>query len=566
MPSTTIERLLDQLEELKRQPQARAKLRKLLKRLARRRFTDAASLIRFHESLLFLRAYPPDSDTLREVEEILAPFAGRVEKLRAIEADLSEFTDPQVSGISGTGFSAIFGYDITKHLAHRHPSQVQFDWDGYDNQSRFAEICQRFMPLLEEDAYVESYYPHLEWLRAAAGPKQSEFVWLVNRFEQLSLSDKDKAALFDSLKLWTHWEFGDAASSRTHMRRKVREVFYHDGPLLKRSDVSLDDEMKSPPLALRKLSTVEAQSFLSMGRDAMAARYRELHGFTFGDPRTLLCAEAGRGVEIFVWGVPPGRRLPMLAYHAVMILKNGVPISYAEGLSLFERVEIGINLFYTFRDGESAWIYARLMRLFRQLLGVEVFSVDPYQLGHLNDEGIESGAFWFYRKLGFRPIQPELLKLVRHEEDKMRARAGYRTSAQTLRRLSSGHVIYETPQTAQGHWDRFHVRNIGLAVQRRMGRCFDGDPQKFRLSSETAIARTLDAKTEKWNEAERRVFSDFSLTLSLIPDLARWTIDEKSAMLRIMKAKASADEKLYLRLLRNHARLRREIIKLGSSV
>jgi hypothetical protein len=44
----------------------------------------------------------------------------------------------------------------------------------------------------------------------------------------------------------------------------------------------------------------------------------------------------------------------------------------------------------------------------RQLLGVEVFSLDPYQIGHENEEGIESGAFWFYRKLGFRPVRPEL--------------------------------------------------------------------------------------------------------------------------------------------------------------
>jgi len=33
------------------------------------------------------------------------------------------------------------------------------------------------------------------------------------------------------------------------------------------------------------------------------------------------------------------------------------------------------------------------LRLLRQFLGVTVFSIDPYQVGHENEEGIESGAF-----------------------------------------------------------------------------------------------------------------------------------------------------------------------------
>ena len=89
-----------------------------------------------------------------------------------------------------------------------------------------------------------------------------------------------------------------------------------------------------------------------------------------------------------------------------MFFKNGVPIGYIECLTLFEHMEVGFNLYYTFREGETAWIYARLLRLFRQLLAVSCFAVDPYQVGHHNDEAIESGAFWFYRKLGFRPANP----------------------------------------------------------------------------------------------------------------------------------------------------------------
>src|SRR5207253_7797892 len=174
-----------------------------------------------------------------------------------------------------------------------------------------------------------------------------------------------------------------------------------------------------------------------------AVRYRELHGFTYGDPRRVLKAELGRGTQVFVTGVPPENRLPLRAYHAALIFKNGVPVAYFEGLSICERMESGFNLYYTFRDGETAWLYARILRLMRQLLGVTVFSIEPYQIGHENEEGIDSGAFWFYRKFGFRPVRPELMKLTLWEEQKIAAKRDYRTSARTLRKLAAGHLLFE---------------------------------------------------------------------------------------------------------------------------
>ena len=54
--------------------------------------------------------------------------------------------------------------------------------------------------------------------------------------------------------------------------------------------------------------------------------------------------------------------LPLRTYSAAMFFKNGVPSGYVEVLSLFEQAEVGFNLYYTFREGESAWLYARVMR------------------------------------------------------------------------------------------------------------------------------------------------------------------------------------------------------------
>jgi hypothetical protein len=569
VPTPTLEQLLERLDELKRPSGSagvHARLRSVLAQVARRKFRDAASLIRFHEILLFMRAYPQTRALLAETEKILSTFKQRVDGLREGGAvDLSEFEKPEVSGIAGTFFSAIFGYDIVRRLVARHPSRVRLDWEGYTEEGQMAAVLPRILPLLEENAYVETYFPFREYMRMARGTERNELLWLVRRFEQLPLPNNERAALFDSLRLWVRWSFGDSGSARTHMKRRVRKIFYQDAPLLTRRDVSLARELEEDgPLPVEKLSRDEGQKLLDSGRETMAARFRELHGFTHGDAHRVLRADVGRGVEVFIWGVPFERRLPLLAYHSMLVLKNGVPCGYAEALTLFERVEAGLNLFYTFREGESAWIYARLLRLFRQVLGASVFSIDPYQLGFKNEEGIASGAFWFYRKLGFRPVQARLLKLVEREERKMAARPGHRTVEKTLRELSSGHVLFEAPGTTRGGWDSFHVRNLGLAVARRMAERPGLNAERLRHTSSAHAAHALGIDTHAFDEETRHAFENLSLLLALVPDLARWTENEKHAVLNIVRAKAGADELRYLWLLQKHRRLRREIIRLGS--
>ena len=174
----------------------------------------------------------------------------------------------------------------------------------------------------------------------------------------------------------------------------------------------------------------------------------------------------GRGVELFLMGLPAEKRLPLRTCHAAMIYKNSVPIGYFEGLSLFERMESGFNLYYTFRDGETAWLYARTLNVMHRYSGVTAFSLDPYQIGHENEEGIESGAFWFYRKLGFRPVHKEMLQVALKEEQKLKTRKGYRTPAATLRKLAASPMIFEMNDKRRGDWDRFQVRKIGFKAQR----------------------------------------------------------------------------------------------------
>ncbi len=153
----------------------------------------------------------------------------------------------------------------------------------------------------------------------------------------------------------------------------------------------------------------------------------------------------------------------------------------------------------------------------------------------------------------------------------MKRRPGYRTSAATLRRIATCNLLYEVPsnpkskiQNLKSEWDRFHIRNIGLAVNRRMAREFGGDAERIRRASESSIARKLRVRLAGWSKAEQHAFADFALALDLIPDLARWSGAEKKAAIEVVRAKVGRDETRYLRLSQRHARLRASLIRLGS--
>ncbi|MGA9773544.1 MAG: hypothetical protein WBV94_31225 [Blastocatellia bacterium] len=560
MSSNSLNQLLDELDEAKRSfGNGGTRVENLLSSLAGHEFSDVESLIRFHEALLFICAYPQSRKALQSAEAALSSFADRVERSGE---DLTPLDYIEYSGIAGTVLHGTYSYGIARWLVDKHPADSEIDWERVEKKERLGLILPRIIPLLAEDSLVEANVPYLDWIHAAKKPQASDLSWIVESFERSALSEKEKSMLYDSLELWISWNMNHSHASRTLNRRKPRKIFYHTTPLIRRNEVTLAEEIDSP-ISIRKLSRTEGRAVLDMCRDTTCVRYRELYGIAYGDPSSIVGADVGRGVEIFLWGLAAERRLPLRAYHAGFTLKNGVPVNYIEGISIFERMELGFNTFYTYRDGETAWVYAQALRFLRQLVGVTCFSIDPYQIGFNNDEALESGAFWFYRKLGFRPTESGLAKLALAEEKKIAANREYRTPLRVLKTLSRGHVIYELPGARAGDWDGFRIRNLGLAVQRRAASEFNGNLKAMRAASIKEVGGALDLELESLNKPTRRAFDDLAPVLALIPDLARWTGEEKRRLREIIRAKMGRNETRYVRLLQRHEQLRDAIIRLS---
>jgi hypothetical protein len=595
--------LLTQLEAAKNRFDSghTARIAKLLAQLAKVPLNDPHHLVRFHECLLFLRAFPHAASQIPRVENLLNTFHQRIEKLRAANADMSLFDDFDTSGIAGTTMQDILSFDVAHWLVHRIPRNVEIAWNDYwdDYQSERARgsIWPRFIPLLEEDADVEANIPWSRWLDAARG-RQNPLPWLLNHFAQLPLPARQVAELYDSLRLPIRWKLENLKLSRTRNWTRPRRFYFQNAPLIQRSEVSIAHELSLPAPKLKKLSRAAGEHVMQHIREIMAVRYRELYGTTLGDPRSVVRADLGRGVVMHFWGLPPTRRLPVRAYVAGYTAKNGVPINYIEAIGLCEWIEIGFNTFYTYRQGETAWIYAQALRCLCALTAAKCISIYPYQIGQNNDEAIDSGAFWFYRKLGFRPGRPDLQTLCEREEKRIAANPQYRTPPRTLKCLAEAHMFYQVGRAnggngalengrlgkgttssravnatkftsalaaeGSGPWDTFSTRNLGLQINRRMARDFNSNSSQILQVSTAAVTAILKINPARWTPAQCQALENWSLLLAQIPGIARWSHQEKHQLIKIIRAKSAPNEMLYLRQTQRHPRLRRELLKLGS--
>jgi hypothetical protein len=416
-------RTLDQLAGMKGQfgrPAANRTVA-LLEKAKRARFRDDADLIRLHETVLFLRAYPQSSRVMRLADEILFSFA------RRLPADQDAFADPDISGIAGTVVSTNFSYEFARSLVTRHGGAVSIDWENFEHPERLAPALRRLIPESRDDWAVEAHPDWRGWFEKGRGNLQ----WLLNHVTP---------EIYDLMEIPIRWEPGDA--SRSHLRIARREIFYHKSPFLKREPNLIAKTLAAPPIPREILGTAWACKIADLIVDASAVRYRELYGFLHPDLARIEYSCLGRGVDVFFFALALKQQLPVRDYLCGMYFKNGVPIGYIEGLIRDANMEVGFNLYYTFREGETAWLYATLLKLLQECSGVRTFSVDPYQIGHENEEAIVSGAFWFYRKLGFVPEARGLWPLLSREERKIEQQPGYRTPPGTLRKLARSRLVY----------------------------------------------------------------------------------------------------------------------------
>ena len=399
-------RALSELERLRTEFGARDAGRKLelVRALSRSRLASARAVERLHECLCFLRAYADDAEVHAEVVRALAGF-GKRRDLRRVRAALSD------TGIAGTDLRFRFYQPTAVWLSERCPRALHIDWDEFDGVERLEPLMALLLPWAETQALDLDLRSVRRRIEALRGARESDARFLARRIDALPASADLKRHLYDEIDPPLVLRSGPGTPSRTHAAHPVKGLAFQRGPM--RSErPELKSAVDVPPLAIRDLSPREGLEYVHLAREAMAVRARDLDAFMYADARDARLVDCGEGLAFACLGVVPEERLLLEAVYAFLTLKNGVPIGYVLASAIHGSCEVAYNVFETFRGAEAAWIYARVLAMLRALFGADTFTVYPYQLGHENEEGLRSGAWWFYQKLGFRPRERATLALM----------------------------------------------------------------------------------------------------------------------------------------------------------
>ena len=529
----------------------------LLKRLAAANLPTAAAVLRLHEQLCFWRAYPDDKRLLKQVETMLAGFADRRD-LRRHRVALAD------SGVAGTDIHYEFFMQMAQWLAERWPGQLHIDWDELEDESKLERVLHLLALYSETPGLDEFGFPLREWIARMKGPDETDAAFVVNRIAALPLEPTMREYFYEHLGLALCLQAHPRGPSRTRAKVRGLPVFPQAEPLrLARPDIRT--ELARPPLGVHRVSERKGAEIIDLARESMATRSRDLDVFAYGDPRDVQLIDCGDGLQFAAIGALPERRLIFEAVYGFLILKNAVPVGYVLNSALFGSVEVAYNVFETFRGGEAGYMYGRLLAALRHLFGADTFTIYPYQLGgDGNSEGLVSGAWWFYQKLGFRARDKGVLRLMRRELKRMKSRPKHRSSIATLEALAEENVYFDLKQPRDDVIGMLPLGNVGLLITDYLAARFGADRVGGAEVCAREAARLLGVRSRaKWSAGEELAWQRWSPLVLILPGVSRWSTADKKAIVAVVRAKGGASEAEFVRLFDGHRRLRRAVVGLA---
>lgn len=526
----------------------------LLRQLRHSRLPTAAAVLELHEHLCFLRAYADDERVLKATQAMLLGFAQR----RDLQAFASKLID---TGIAGTAIQYPFFAPTAARLAEKFPHLLTVCWDEDE-----IEALTRVLPLLshwaETPALDEQSRTTHEWIDLQRG-QTTDATYVVKRMQALHRDPFVFENAYEALSLWLRLAPGKGTPSRTLAAAPVARVAYQKGPVHS-ARPDLKTVLHESPLAVRELDPKEGARYVEMARDAMVTRQRDLDAFAYGDCADVRLVEWEDGLSFAAIGVIPERRLLLEAVYGFLTLKNGIPMGYVLNSALFGSAEIAYNVFDTFRGGEAGHVYGRVLATVRALFGTDSFTIYPYQIGHENDEALQSGAWWFYQKLGFRSRDRSVLKRMEQELLRMKKNKQHRSSIATLKALAPENVYYHMDAQRDDVIGILPLAQVGKAVTRRIAADFGADRERAEAAYAERAQELLGLpKLAELSKGERLCFARWAPLVAVLPGVEGWSKADLQGLREVVLKKGGQRESDFVHAFDRHARLRAVIGELA---
>ena len=514
----------------------------------------ALELQQEHRELCFFRAFPDSSARRQATRTTAAGFGALVSRLS--EAQRHQLED---TGIAGTAIRYRFSFEVARWLAQNAAGEVSIDWDEVDDEERLDELLRQVL-LPAEDEYFDSGYACCkEWLDVVTvGFDGTDFDWLMVQLRDDNMR-RFWAQLYDAADLPLVWTLTGTSPCKLNNVFPVRTPVIRDNDLRGRPSQP-KREIQRPIKVLRRLKKHAGARLIDVAVAALAVRHRETYHFNHANPSEVYLADVGKGVSVAVFGLLADYRYPLECTMGFLILSNGVPIGYGGSSILFRQINTGINLFDEFRGSEASYLWVQVMRVYHALTGCTRFIANAYQFGGDNDEAIDSGAFWFYYKLGYRPVDSKVRALAASEAAANRNKPGRRSKPPTLRRLASCdmHLILPGARSSDLIDEDWFATSSFLAT-RQLGLVSANTRQEAAAEVSKQVVRDLNIRSfGSWSRAERQSFDALAPFVAAVAP-ASWGAGDKQIMRKLMRAKGSAHEAAYARLLRRSGKFLAEL-------
>ena len=279
---------------------------------------------------------------------------------------------------------------------------------------------------------------------------------------------------------------------------------------------------------------------------------REIDPISFTSAKLVSYYQLDRGISIALMGMVTERRHPIDSYMGYVVFKNGLPLAYAACWILFDSARIGLNVFADYRGGESAYIFQQVLKLHKQVYKLNRFTVDPYQLGKDNADGIHSGAFWMYYHAGFRPIEKLQKQLATTEAKKINETPGYRTAPAVLKKLAESRMEMVLKNKAV----RFDAVDVSRAYAHIINAQFNNNRKLAETYSYKKLVNWLQLKNQH-DDTMHFIVNNWAVILfnkkMELPD----TMLVKKIFKNLLAMKANGREEDYINAMQQFVELRK---------
>jgi hypothetical protein len=549
---------LEHLELLRDQFGVRAASEKLklLTTLEHKSLSCSADVERLHEALCFARAWPDSPILLATVNRMLKTFVDRKD-LKRFAGELAD------TGIVGTNIRFRFYFATARWLAEHCGGALHIDWQQFDAADRLSKQLQ-FLALFSERAALEQFmYDAQEWIDQMRGEGETDAVFLINRFAALRAGARLRESVYEELDPAFQLSPSATTPARTLEYVRPKKIQYQKRSI-NRHGVDLR-QAANMRIRMEIVRRKQATRLVDLAKGAMVSRLRELDAISYASVDDVMRVQCRRGVQIVLFGMLPERRYLLECEYGYLILKNGVVAGYGTGTGLFGSCQIAFNLFPTYRGAETTELYACVLATFQRLFNADTFSADCYQIGADNEEAIDSGAWWFYTRMGFRPRDTEAMKLARVELRRARKK-GYRTAKRTLRRLAEYPLFFSLASKRQDVLGTVCTDSASLGVIDYVSQRFGSQREAGVRCCSRELADSLGVKSvSSWSASEQLMWHRLSPFIPAMGGVAAWPKADRDALVDVIRAKGGVHEAKYANLFDTHNRLRRAVVEFANN-